>query len=125
MQILISGGNGIVDVDDMKVNSRYTGGFLPMDVHTSRFWSILHEFDEMDRRKLLRFVTSCERAPSLGFSSLSPPFTLQRIECSDDSRLPSASTCFNILKLPTYSNKTIMKDRLLQAIRSESGFDLS
>ncbi len=56
---------------------------------------------------LLKFVTACERPPSMGFASLHPPFTIQRVECSDDSRLPTASTCFNILKLPTFSSQQV------------------
>lgn len=50
---------------------------------------------------------------------------MQRVECSDDQRLPTASTCFNILKLPTYSSSKIMKEKLLQSIRARAGFDLS
>jgi len=36
-----------------------------------------------------------------GFASLDPPFTVQRLPTSD--KLPSASTCFNLLKLPDYA----------------------
>lgn len=37
-----------------------------MDAHTSRFWSVVNELDDVDKARLLRFVTSCERPPSLG-----------------------------------------------------------
>jgi hypothetical protein len=56
-----------------------------------------------------------------GLSELQPPFTFQRVDCKDDSRLPTASICFNILKLPTYSSAALHA-KLLQAIRSGSGF---
>jgi ubiquitin-protein ligase E3 C len=125
LQVMISGVSGGIDIEDLRRNSRYAGGYLPMDTHTSRFWQLLAELEDADRARLLRFVTSCERAPSLGFAALQPPFTIQRVDCNDDARLPSASTCFNILKLPTYSSKKIMRDRLLTAIRSNAGFDLS
>jgi ubiquitin-protein ligase E3 C len=82
-------------------------------------------FTQTERAQLLKFVTSCERAPSLGFVSLRPTFTIQRVDCHDDSRLPTASTCFNILKLPTYSSESVMKSKLLVSIRSGAGFDLS
>ncbi len=49
----------------------------------------------------------------------------QRVDCSDDQRLPTASTCFNILKLPTYSSARILKQKLLQSIHAKAGFDLS
>ena len=47
------------------------------------------------------------------------------MECNDDSRLPTASTCFNILKLPTYTSQKILKEKLLLSIKSGAGFDLS
>jgi ubiquitin-protein ligase E3 C len=47
------------------------------------------------------------------------------VESDFDTRLPTASTCFNVLKLPTYSSKQVLTDKLLAAIRSKSGFDLS
>ena len=33
-----------------------------------------------ERGLLLKFVTSCERPPSLGFAALDPKFTIQRID---------------------------------------------
>jgi E3 ubiquitin-protein ligase TRIP12 len=43
-----------------------------------------------------------------------------------DSDLPSVMTCANYFKLPPYSSKEILKDRLLFAIREGQGsFDLS
>jgi len=44
---------------------------------------------------------------------------------NDTDRLPSASTCFNLLKLPVYKSKKHLKERLLYAIRSNAGFELS
>ena len=48
----------------------------------------------------------------------------RQVEASDD-RLPTASTCFNILKLPAYSSEKVLKARLLASIHSGAGFDLS
>ena len=39
-------------------------------------------------------------------------------------RLPVAHTCFNVLDLPPYPNKEIMKDKLLTAIMNTEGFGL-
>jgi len=47
------------------------------------------------------------------------------VESEYDARLPTASTCFNILKLPAYSSQSVLKVKLLTAIRSGAGFDLS
>ena len=40
-------------------------------------------------------------------------------------RLPSAATCMNLLKLPRYESEQVLRDKLLYAIRSNSGFELS
>ena len=48
------------------------------------------------------------------------PNTSQR-----SSQLPSASTCFNVLKLPTYSSKSVLKQKLLMSITSGTGFEMS
>ena len=125
LQILISGSSGGVVIDELKANTRYLGGYSAFDRNILWFWATVQELNSEDLSKLIKFVTSCPRAPSLGFASLDPPFGIQRVECSDDSRLPTASTCFNILKLPTYSSKNIVKEKLLLSIRSGAGFDLS
>lgn len=123
LQILIS-GNNTMSLIDLKSYTKYIG-YTSYDRNIIRFWSVIEEFSKVDSGLFLKFVTSCERPPSLGFSSLHPQFTIQIIECNDDIRLPSASTCFNTLKLPTYSSKEILKNRLLTSIRSGAGFDLS
>jgi hypothetical protein len=125
LQILISGSQAGLSVEDLRQHTRYAGGYLALDRHIQRFWGVFAELSAEDQALLLKFITSCERPPSLGFASLQPAFTIQRVECSDDQRLPTASTCFNILKLPTYSSAKVMKEKLLQSIRSKAGFDLS
>ena len=79
-----------------------------MDRTVRRFWSVLGAMNDKEKAALLRFVTSCERPPPLGFESMQPPFCLHRVGVrSDAERLPTASTCFNTLKLPTYSSEKV------------------
>ena len=122
---MISGSSQGISIEDFKQNTRYAGGYTSIDRNIARFWAVVTELDERDLALLLRFVTSCERPPSLGFASLQPAFTIQRVDCSDNSRLPTASTCFNILKWATSSSQSILKEKLLTSIRSGAGFDLS
>ncbi|KAJ2172579.1 Ubiquitin-protein ligase E3C [Coemansia sp. RSA 532] len=91
------------------------------------FWDIVEtELTEPQRQRLCRFATSCERPPLLGFAELNPRFCISGNNADDaDSRLPSASTCVNLLKLPVYSSRQIMRDKLVTAIESNAGFDLS
>ncbi|CAE7696923.1 unnamed protein product, partial [Symbiodinium microadriaticum] len=125
LQVLISGAVSEISVEELRAHTHYAAGYHSMDRNIVRLWSVVSEMSEADRALLVKFVTSCERPPSLGFGDLNPPFTIQRVDCNDDSRLPTASTCFNILKLPTYSSQRLLRDKLLTAIRSNSGFDLS
>lgn len=55
---------------------------------------------------------------------LDPPFCIQLVQ-GDTDRLPSASTCMNLLKLPAFNSKEQMKEKLIYAITSNSGFELS
>ncbi|KAL0344726.1 UNVERIFIED_CONTAM: E3 ubiquitin-protein ligase UPL7 [Sesamum radiatum] len=66
-------------------------------------------FEPRERCMLLKFVTSCSRAPLLGFKHLHPAFTVHKVACDaplwasfggqDVDQLPSASTCYNTLKV--------------------------
>ena len=125
LQLLVSGAEDAVDVDDLKTNAKYEG-YLPGDKHVKRFWSVMRALPPKDRAAVLKFATACERAPPLGFASLSPAFTIRKVPIMKDSdKLPTASTCFNVLKLPTYSSEAVLKQRLLTSVHSGAGFDLS
>jgi hypothetical protein len=43
----------------------------------------------------------------------------------DVQRLPTASTCFNVLKLPNFKRLDTMKAKLRTAIYAGAGFELS
>ena len=43
----------------------------------------------------------------------------------DVERLPSASTCYNMLKLPNYRRANTLRKKLLYAVFSNAGFELS
>ncbi|RKP15406.1 hypothetical protein BJ684DRAFT_7045 [Piptocephalis cylindrospora] len=125
LQHLVSGTSRYIDLDDLRTNTVYSREYTQTNHPViARFWRVISTFPEEDLRLLLRFVTSCERAPLLGFSELEPRFCIHPSSSSQD-RLPTASTCVNMLKLPSYSTDEVMKSKLLFAIRSESGFHFS
>ena len=127
LQVLISGASdGKIDISDMKSNTRYTGGYTRLDRNVVRFWSVVSSLSPKHQADLLRFVTSCERPPPLGFSSMNPPFTIQRVGIMRDAdKLPTASTCFNTLKLPTYSSEKVLREKLIYSIGAGAGFELT
>jgi len=119
--MLVGGVDGDIDIDDLRRNSVSHG----LSEATERaFWEVVRGFDPSEKRALVKFVTSCPRPPMLGFKELQPLFSI-RGSGSDPNRLPSSATCVNLLKLPAYTDSKTMRTKLLQAISSESGFDLS
>lgn len=123
LQMLISGSEFNIDLEDWKHNVEY-GGYLPDDLTIKYFWEVVEELDSKERSKLIKFVTSVSRAPLLGFGALNPKFGIRNSGRSA-TRLPTASTCVNLLKLPDYQDKKLLKDKLLYVIHTDAGFDLS
>lgn len=129
LQTLVGGAPQPIDVSDLRRNTAYGGVYTIGDdgqEHPSVkiFWDVFEDFEDADRRKLLKFVTSTPRAPLLGFASLHPRFSI-RDSSNDETRLPSTSTCVNLLKLPRYNSVAICRQKVLQAVNSGAGFDLS
>ncbi|CAH8602665.1 unnamed protein product [Schistosoma rodhaini] len=151
LQTLISGDSSSMDIDDLRQHTRYSGGFHSNHRVIRWLWDILRrDFDDRERSLFLKFVTSCSRPPLLGFANLEPPFCIRCVHYTNEdqdvgdtlgsvlkgflgvvgrreevSRLPTASTCFNLLKLPNYSSRSALKEKLRYAINSHAGFELS
>jgi ubiquitin-protein ligase E3 C len=111
------------NVEELKANVVYGGGYSERSSTIKALWEVLFEFSDDDRSAFLAFVTSAPRPPLLGFRVLHPKFGINRVPEAD--RLPTSSTCANLLKLPDYQDKNLLKVKLLAAIYSQSGFDLS
>ncbi|KAH0553850.1 ubiquitin-protein ligase E3C [Cotesia glomerata] len=123
MQVLISGAQIPVDVEDLKQHCNYTGGYTPEHPTINAFWSVVGKFNNKQKGQLLKFVTSCSRPPLLGFKELDPPFCIQNAGSLD--RLPTSSTCMNLLKLPEFPDEVTLREKLLYAIQAGAGFELS
>ncbi len=123
LRVLVSGTDAPVDVDDLR---RHTvlHGYHEKDEVVELFWQVVAGFEQKDRRALLKFVTSCSSPPLLGFAQLQPKFAIQH-NSDDETRLPTASSCMNLLKLPRYSSERGLREKVLYAIHSGAGFDLS
>ena len=124
IQMLILGAESDVNIQDWEANVVY-GYYDENDTTIKMFWEVVREMSSQERFKLLKFVTLVLRAPLLGFGSLNPKFGIQRTDSDDNNRLPTASTCANLLKLPAYDNKTTLREKLIYSINTDAGFDLS
>lgn len=129
LQRLVGGDSSEIDVEDLRRNTIYSGLYQIGDDGEEHpvikmFWEVVHGLEDSQRRDVLKYVTSTPRAPLLGFSQLRPAFSI-RDGGNDVTRLPSASTCVNLLKLPLYESAAQLRDKLLYAVSSGAGFDLS
>ncbi|RCN35724.1 HECT-domain protein [Ancylostoma caninum] len=87
------------------------------------FWSVVSEMSPEDKRGLLKFITGCSRPPIEGFKMLYPAIGIQLVHDSD--HLPTSATCMNLFKLPIYSSRAKLEDKLRYAINAGAGFELS
>ncbi|KAL8938707.1 MAG: hypothetical protein Q9211_003084 [Gyalolechia sp. 1 TL-2023] len=129
LQTLISGSAASIDIADLRANTQYGGLYVLGDDGVEHptiqlFWDVVASFSNEDKEKLVGFVTSTPRAPLLGFGNLNPRFSV-RDGGRDEGRLPTTSTCVNLLKLPVYTNADVLRERLLYSIRAGAGFNLS
>ena len=149
LQKLISGDDTVkgIDVAGLRAATVYAGGYHPSQPIMQWFWEVVEEFTPSQQRDFLKFMTSCSRQPLLGFQALVPVPCIQQIRLTVDeeegggegggqqasgenamiskARLPTSSTCMNLLKLPKYKSKEMLREKLLYAIESGAGFELS
>ncbi|KAF3456410.1 hypothetical protein FNV43_RR01060 [Rhamnella rubrinervis] len=129
LQLLISGSLESLDVDDLRLNTNYAGGYHSDHYVIEMFWEVVKNFSLENQKKFLKFVTGCSRGPLLGFRYLEPLFCIQRAagSASEEAldRLPTSATCMNLLKLPPYRSKEQLEKKLFYAINADAGFDLS
>jgi ubiquitin-protein ligase E3 C len=123
LNTLISGSSRGFDISDLYQHCVYGGGFNQRSQAIQWLWQLLQQMDSDDLGHFLMFTTSCSRPPLLGFKTLYPQFCIHMVP--DATRLPTASTCANLLKLPNYGSFETLKLKVMQAIRAECGFDLS
>jgi ubiquitin-protein ligase E3 A len=85
------------------------------------FWELVRSWDVEKQKKLLTFATGSDRVPIKGLAAVG--FVIQ-CNTQDTSRLPTASTCFNTLLLPCYSNRDQLAQKLLISIENNTSFGL-
>lgn len=104
------------DVKMLAECCRTDHGFTQNSKAIHYFYEILSSYTKDEQRLFLQFVTGSPRLPTGGFKSLSPPLTIVRKKLDGsqdpDDYLPSVMTCVNYLKLPDYSTKEVMKEKL-------------
>ncbi|PIN18482.1 E3 ubiquitin protein ligase [Handroanthus impetiginosus] len=128
MERLLCGEHVLWNSDELLDHIKFDHGYTISSPPIINLLEIMQEFNLEQQRAFLQFVTGSPRLPTGGLASLNPKLTIVRKHCSKgiDADLPSVMTCANYLKLPPYSSKEVMKEKLLYAITEGQGsFHLS
>uniref|UniRef100_A0A158PBS2 HECT-type E3 ubiquitin transferase n=1 Tax=Angiostrongylus cantonensis TaxID=6313 RepID=A0A158PBS2_ANGCA len=111
LQTLVSGADADLDVDDMMKHCAVHNIKDESDrEYMDLFWSVVREMSPEDKRGLLKFITGCSRPPIEGFKMLYPALGIQLVH--DSSHLPTSATCMNLFKLPIYSSRAKLEEKL-------------
>ncbi|KAI3957240.1 hypothetical protein MKW98_012115 [Papaver atlanticum] len=111
LDLMLLGSGEAISVKDWKAHTEYHG-YKENDDEICWFWEVVEGMSMKQRRELLFFWTSVKFLPARGFSNLSSPLSIYKVEKSDQ-HLPSSRTCFYKLTIPQYSSLSVMKQNLL------------
>lgn len=125
IELLVRGSDESLDVATLRKIAIYSGwgeGQRALDEPVIQcFWATFANADIKDQKKLLNFITSTDRIPAMGAASL-----IIKINCLGDDcdRYPTARTCFNMLGIYRYQNRSVLETRLWRAVGESEGFGL-
>ncbi|XP_044515140.1 probable E3 ubiquitin-protein ligase HERC4 isoform X3 [Gracilinanus agilis] len=114
-------GNTNYDWKELERNTEYKGEYWAEHPTIKIFWEVFHELPLEKKKQFLLFLTGSDRIPILGMKSLK--LVIQSTG-GGEAYLPVSHTCFNLLDLPKYTEKEILRSKLIQAIDHNEGFSL-
>jgi E3 ubiquitin-protein ligase TRIP12 len=117
-------------MEHLRANVQIQHGYQDDSPQIQWLFEVLIDFDAGQRQQFVQFVTGTRFIPKGGLAGLSPGLTIARShEAADpkvDEKLPSVSTCAQYFKMPEYSTREVLRDRLIVAIREgNTGFGLA
>jgi hypothetical protein len=122
-------GEPVIDPVDMLQHVVPNGLFYSEEtwgVRLEWFRNVVLGLDQKMLKALSQFCTGDAAVPVGGFRNMKGVISLDPdlVEEYNDQRLPTSRTCFNQIFIPLYSSEEIMRDRLVYAIESDSGFQI-
>lgn len=118
----IIGGEGFnLSIEDLKKYVQIGSGFNSNSEQIKHLFEIIVEMEYREKILFFQFITGSSRLPIGGISAIYPPLTvarrvLENSDITDDDPLPTVLTCTHYFKLPAYSTKQIMKEKLMKAV---------
>ncbi|XP_070697614.1 probable E3 ubiquitin-protein ligase HERC4 isoform X1 [Pempheris klunzingeri] len=115
-------GNTNYDWTELQKSTEYKGEYWTDHPTIRLFWEVFHCLPLEKKKQFLLFLTGSDRIPILGMKSLK--LVIQPTG-GGEHYLPVAHTCFNLLDLPKYTSRETLREKLLQAIDHNQGFNLA
>uniref|UniRef100_A0A4W6FDW7 HECT and RLD domain containing E3 ubiquitin protein ligase 4 n=1 Tax=Lates calcarifer TaxID=8187 RepID=A0A4W6FDW7_LATCA len=115
-------GNTNYDWTELEKSTEYKGEYWADHPTIRLFWEVFHSLPLEKKKQFLLFLTGSDRIPILGMKSLK--LVIQPTG-GGEHYLPVAHTCFNLLDLPKYTSVETLREKLLQAIDHNQGFNLA
>ncbi|XP_017279852.1 probable E3 ubiquitin-protein ligase HERC4 [Kryptolebias marmoratus] len=115
-------GNTNYDWTELEKGTEYKGEYWAEHPTIKLFWEVFHDLPLEKKKQFLLFLTGSDRIPILGMKSLK--LVIQPTG-GGEQYLPVAHTCFNLLDLPKYTSLETVREKLLQAIDHNQGFNLA
>lgn len=125
IELLVRGSDEPLDVATLRAVAIYDGWGKGINASgepvVDWFWDAFGKASAKNQRKLLCFITSSDRIPAMGATSL-----VIKLTCLGDhsDRFPIARTCFNMLGLYRYHDRTTLEDKLWRAVIESEGFGI-
>ena len=125
IELLVRGSDEPLDVATLRTVAIYDGWGKAISAAdepvVTWFWEAFAKANAKDQRKLLSFITSSDRIPAMGATSL-----VIKIMClgNHSNRYPIARTCFNMLGLYRYDSREILEHKLWTAVVESEGFGM-
>ncbi|CBZ30511.1 conserved hypothetical protein [Leishmania mexicana MHOM/GT/2001/U1103] len=105
--------------EELRAQTTVGSGYSSGSVHVEMLLSIVgSDFTRAQQHDFLEFLTGSPRLPFNGLAGLGRLITvaMKDMESKKEQTLPSCNTCFLYLKLPPYTTREIMRERLLFAV---------
>ncbi|KAJ3614594.1 hypothetical protein NHX12_018165 [Muraenolepis orangiensis] len=102
------------DLFSDSIREQYSAGWEDLE-------KVFHNFPLEKKMRFLLFLTGSDRIPIHGMGSLC---IVMQSTAAELHYLPVAHTCYNLLDLPQYQSKEMLRCRLTKAIEYYEGFSL-
>lgn len=111
-------GNRTIDIEMLKKHTEYSE-YSANDTVVQWFWEWLSSLDEKGKSMYIKFTWGRTRLPRLETTNINHKISKHHVQ----NAYPHSSTCFFSLKLPIYTSKEILYEKMTYAIMNCNEID--